>query len=295
MRNSKLPGLLSALTLAAAAPSPAQSGPVSVPFTTNRDAMVIIPATVAGTMAVHLIFDTGAGLDILAPSIIRAAHGTRAGEFHGTRMTGERVDIPLFTLPDLTVGPMTTKHAVVGGWDVLDSLHVDGIVSVNRFRRRPVTIDFADTVVTFETSQSLARRRAAGPSVPLRLDDLGGQALDLFAQFRIDNHPGACEIDTGSYSATIHARYLPLLGVRPGDTNVVKRERHTIAGATQITYSAGVRTIALAGTPNIAQAGPRVAFSDIIYDCVIGNEFWRGRIVTFDIAGRTLTVSGPKG
>jgi hypothetical protein len=290
------PVALAAVSLMAASPSPAQSRPlpaepVSIPFTTNADAMVIMPASVGGTIPIHVILDTGAGLDILAPSLIRKVHGTSAGAFSGTRMTGERVDSPLFVVPELAVGPMVRKDAVVGGWDVLDSLRLDGIISANGFRRQPFTIDFTDQVVTFEGARSLARRRAVGQTAPLLFDDLHGRALDLFAAFLIGNQPGECEIDTGSQNAAVSTRYLALLGVDTAGKDVVKREGRTVAGAKEVRYTTRLAQLSLATTPEIVLAHPNVAFSDIIYDCVIGTDFWSGRVLTIDIANRQLTVA----
>jgi hypothetical protein len=292
MRNVSL----AVLSLAAASPSSAQSPPplakpVSIPFTTNADAMVIIPATLGGAIPIHVIFDTGAGLDILAPSLIRKVHGTSAGAFSAMRMTGERVDIPLFIVPELTVGPMARKNAVVGGWDILDTLKLDGILSANGFRQQPVTIDFADTVVTFETEQSLGGRRGTGRSSPLFFDDFHGRALDLLVQFLIGNQPGECVIDTGTQSAAVSTRYLPLLGVDTAGKDVVKHEGRTIAGAREVRYSTTVSQLSLAKSPEIVQLRPRAAFSDIIYDCVIGTQFLAGRSLTIDIPNRQVTLS----
>lgn len=273
----------------------AKSKPVSIPFTTNSDGMVILPATVGGNISVHVIFDTGSGLDVLAPSVIEKVHGTPAGQFTGFRMTGERLDIPLFVIPELSVGPVKKRDAVVGSWDVLDKLHLDGIVSLNDFRRQPVTFDFVRKVVIFETPDSLARRRSSETSVPASFDDQRGIALDVFAQFLIANQPGQCDIDTGSPTATVSTRYMERLGIQKDGKDVRKSERHTIAGATQIRYDTNLPQIALAAAPQISLVHPAVAFSDIIYDCVIGLDFWAGKALTIDVAGRQIFISSSAG
>ena len=48
--------------------------------------------------------------------------------------------------------------------------------------------------------------------------------------------------------------------------------------------------IALADHPGIGLEHPRVSFADIIYDCVIGIEFWSGRTLTIDIPHLQLIV-----
>jgi hypothetical protein len=274
------------------APVLAKSKPVSIPFTTNSDGMVILPATVGGTISAHVIFDTGAGLDILAPSLIEKVHGKPAGQFTGFRMTGERLDIPLFIVPELSVGPMEKKNALVGSWDVLDKMHLDGIVSLNDFREQPVTFDFVNKVVIFETADSLAQRRGAETSVPVRFDDQREITLDVFADFLIGDQPAQCEIDTGSPSATVTSRYMEHLGIEKEGKGVRKIERRTVAGAMQTRYDTSLPQISLAAAPQISLAPAPASFSDIIYDCVVGLDFWSGRALTVDIPGRAILVSG---
>jgi hypothetical protein len=274
------------------APVLAKSKPVSIPFTTNSDGMVILPATVGGTISAHVIFDTGAGLDILAPSLIEKVHGKPAGQFTGFRMTGERLDIPLFIVPELSVGPMEKKNALVGSWDVLDKMHLDGIVSLNDFREQPVTFDFVNKVVIFETADSLAQRRGAETSVPVRFDDQREITLDVFADFLIGDQPAQCEIDTGSPSATVTSRYMEHLGIEKEGKGVRKIERRTVAGAMQTRYDTSLPQISLAAAPQISLAPAPASFSDIIYDCVVGLDFWSGRALTVDIPGRVILVSG---
>jgi hypothetical protein len=278
-------------SLLVAVPLMAKPKSVSIPFTTNPDGLVIVPATAGGTIPIHVIFDTGAGLDALAPSLVEKLHGKPLGEFSGFRMTGERIDIPLFVISELSVGPMVKKDAVVGSWDVLDKWHLDGIISVNDFRRQPFTFDFTNKVLIFETPKTLAQRRATGRSSPLQFDDQREITLDLFAQFLIGNLPGQCEIDTGSPSATANTRYMALLGIDKDGKDVRKHEGRTIAGAAEVRYDTSLPQISLTAAPQVSIAHPSVSFSDIIYDCVVGIDFWSGKALTIDIGDKQLIVS----
>ena len=264
------------------------ANPLAIPYTV-ADGILVVPAAVGGSQ-VHLIFDTGAGLDLLPPSRIQQLRGKPAGVFTAHRMTGERIDIPLFAVSGITLGP-AADSVVVGGWDILDSLHLDGIISVNGFRRQPFTIDFGASMLTLETAKSLAQRRAKGHPSPLAIDDYHGKALDLFATFLIGDQTAECELDTGSQSATVSLRYLALLGIDTTGSDVTRRERRTIGGATEVRYVTKVPRIALASASSIDVSNPKVSFSDIIYDCVVGTEFWAGRAVTIDISGRQLIVT----
>ena len=115
-------------------------------------------------------------------------------------------------------------------------------------------------------------------------------ALDLFARFLIAGQPAQCEIDTGSQGATISTRYMKRLGIVANVPGVKKYEMRTVAGAIETRYDTTVSRISQQAAPRIAVDHPRVAFADIIYDCVVGAEFWKGRALTIDIAGRQLVV-----
>lgn len=272
----------------------ALSAPISVPFTLTSDGLAQIPATLGGTIPAHLIFDTGAGVDVIAPSLIRRMHGTPAGRFTAFRMWGDRVDIPLYTVDEISVGGRTAKHVVVGGWDILDTLHLDGIVSLNDFRHQPVTFDFVNHVVVLESPESLAQRRAAGVAEPLRFDDYRGEAIDLFAEFRLGADSGLCVLDTGSPSATFNVRYLAPLAVDTTDSTVHRHDSKNTAGANGVRYSTTVAGWSTATSPPVTVSHPRVTFANIIYDCVAGIDFWAGKTVTFDLSGRTLIVGRGK-
>lgn len=268
---------------------------ISLPFTTNPDGLVILPAHF-GSIAGHVFLDTGAGMDVLAPSIVRQLGGKSAGHLTGFRMGGERLDLDLYTIPQLTVGPLVKKNAVVATWDVLDSPDfkrsgVQGIISLNDFRHQSVTFDFRHKTIVFETAKSRLARRKLGISVPLEFDDQRGIALDSFAQFLIGSQPGECEIDMGSPSSTISTRYLQILGISPEGPGVSKHVSRNLAGATDVRYDTTISQIVLAGAQVIRLQHPQVSFSDIIYDCVIGLDFWAGKAVTFDVAHRELIVS----
>jgi hypothetical protein len=116
-------------------------------------------------------------------------------------------------------------------------------------------------------------------------------ALDLVARFRLGSDSGDCVLDTGSPTSTINTRYLSAFGVDTTDSAVHKRETRTTAGETVRRYVTTVPALALAAAPQVTEKQPRVSFANIIYDCVIGIDFWSGRAVTFDIPDRQLLVS----
>ena len=290
----QLPSLLVAF-LACSLPALAEPAlPSSIPLTTNPDATLTIPATLGSDTQIRVMLDTGAGIDIFAPSLIAKVHGRPAGQFTGFRMFGERLDAPLYVLPRLAVGPVVKQDVVVAGWELLDKMHLDGIVAVRDLRGQPFTLDLPGRQLTFESTATLARRAAAGKAVPLQMDDVRGTYLDLFAQFSIAGKPGQCEIDTGSQAATINSRYMALLGIDKDSPAVQKKARKAVETGADITrYWTTIPELALADAPAVRMTKPRLSFADIIYDCVVGIDFWQGRVVTFDIPAQRLIIAAP--
>src|SRR5581483_2369933 len=270
---------------------PAPTRPVVIPFTTTPDGFVLLPATVGGNIPVHLILDTGAGFDVLAQSLVDRQHLTPTSQFTGFVFSGDRIDVSLFNVSTVALSSFERQNVTVAGLALLDQVHQDGIVSMSAFRHQPITIDFVNKVVVLETPTSLAARRKAGTAVPIQLDDDRGIALDMYARFLLGSDTAQCIIDTGSPSATISLRYLVALGVDTADTAVHKHRTQNAAGAMLTRYGTNIARLSLLAPKSVTAELPRVSFANIIYDCAVGVDFWAGKVVTFDIAGRELIVA----
>jgi len=265
---------------------PALAGPkktTTLPFTTNSDGLVIVSVVLGGEIHADVALDTGAGLDGLAPSIIEKLHGKPAGVFTAFRLGGERLDLPLFIIPELRIGPIVKRNALVASWAVFDQWHFGGVISMNDFRQQALTFDFPNKQIIFETSRSLRDRLNSGVPIPLKFDDERGIALDLFPEVLIGGQAGQCEMDTGTPDSAFSSRYMEPLGISKDGTGVTKQK----SGA----YLTTIPQIALGADPSIRQMQPKVEFGDIIYDCVLGVHFWSGRSVTVDIPNKRLIVS----
>jgi len=263
-----------------------QKKATTLPFTTNSDGLVIVSVILGGEIHAEVALDTGAGLDGLAPSIVEKLHGMPAGVFTGFRTGGERLDLPLFIIPELRIGPIVKKNALVSAWAVFDQWHFGGVISMNDFRQQALTFDFPNKQIIFETSRSLRDRLNSGAPIPLKFDDERGIALDLFPEVLIGGQTAQCEMDTGTPDSAFSIRYMELLGISKDGEGVTKQK----SGA----YLTTIPQIALGAAPSIRQVQPKVEFGDIIYDCVLGAHFWSGRSVTVDIPNKRLIVNREK-
>jgi hypothetical protein len=126
----------------------AQELPVSMPFTIATDTnLLMIPSASPGAPSFAL--DTGGGVSVLAKSLVEKLGGQSYGTFTGFRLTGERLDLELYKVPELRVGPIVQRQVVVAEWDGLDKLHLDGIIALDFFRAQPFTLDFQHHQIIF--------------------------------------------------------------------------------------------------------------------------------------------------
>lgn len=288
--RSPLAGLLAGFVLASPAAVLA-AAPFSVPFTVTPQHLLTIRVALGKEGMQPVVLDTGGGVDVLSLRLVHELGGTPAGTFTGFRLTGERLDLPLFTIPEIRLGPAVQKNALVAAWDGLDKLHLAGVLSLSFFRDHPFTLDIREHRLILESPASLRARRTLGSAVSLRADDLRGISLDIFAPLTLDGHPALCEVDTGSQGYIFARRYMDMLGLTADSAGVKSSEAPTILGHQESRYSAPVRSLRMPGTQLSAPATASVLFEDLIYDCDVGIDFFQGRSITFDIAGRQMIVS----
>jgi len=77
-----------------------------VPITTSPDGLLLVSDSLGPGVNAHFVLDTGAGVTVLAPSLIEKVKGKPAGRFTGFRMTGDRIDLALYSIPELRVGSL---------------------------------------------------------------------------------------------------------------------------------------------------------------------------------------------
>ncbi len=258
----------------------------SIPFTVVDGGLVEIPGSLGGGPPVPLLVDLGAGVNVIPAADAARLHVVPGGHYTAWRMSGQRVDFSLGTLSSISIGSLRFDTPQVALWDGLDGKGIAGLISATAFRNGAVTFDFRNNVLTLEDAGSLARRKRDGVKAALVLDDDRGISLDLFARFAFANGvAGLCEIDTGSQGYFLDRRYAGDLGI---DVQASKRVK--IGGSGVDGYAAPIPTLALHDAGAVAAARPRAIFTNLIYDCNVGNDFWKGRVVTFDIPGHALYV-----
>lgn len=272
----------------------AQTSFRSIPFTVSSDTgLLMIPVSVGGDQTTPFVLDTGSGVSVLSQSLVDKLGGKATGRFTGFRLTGERIDLRLFTIPELRIGPVLQRNALVAGWDGMDKFHLAGMISLNFFRDHPFTLDFRSHQLVVETAAGLAVRQRHGSIVRVQMDDMRGISIDLFAPFQLDGHAAQCEVDTGSTGYVFASRYMSMLGLTAHSSGVQESDHTSILGKNEVRYRASASSLWLDDTQIGTEDKPSILFEDIIYDCNVGIDFWRNRVVTFDIPHREMVIAEP--
>jgi hypothetical protein len=253
----------------------------TIPFTVVDGGLIQVHASIAGGTPVPLLVDLGAGIDVLSQEAADELHLTANGRYTSWRMRGERVDIPTGTVSSIALGSFVIDRPTVGVWKGMNGSGVAGLISATAFRDTAVTFDFVRDRLIIEDPASLKAIESRSIRIPLSLADDRGISLGIFAPFEFGNGArGLCEVDTGSQGYFLDTRFAETIGVTPAaKPNDPKRRLEAL-----IPY------VQLSGAPATRRTAPTAIFSDLIFDCNVGNAFWAGRRFTLDISDRSIFV-----
>ena len=236
----------------------------SIPFTEVNGGQIQVQGSVDGKPAVPMLIDLGAGVNVLSASYGGPLVFGPVSKYTTFRLKGERLDLTMRQVVSLSLAGVSLDELNVGVWKGLDGTGENGLISAMSFRNTATTFDFKAHQIVIEDAQTMAERKRTGIRVPIVLVDDRSIGLAIFAQFDFGNgKSGICQIDTGSPGITL--------------------DEH---------FGTSIPSIALTAAPTTKIANPDAKFADLIYDCNIGNSFWKNRVFTLDIPNRVIYI-GP--
>lgn len=269
----------------------------AIPMTITDGGHTLIKATINGVEG-NFIFDTGAGLTLLTQKFASKVKGIQKqdGQYTAFRATGEKLAIDLFTVPSLTVGPLTQKNTTAA---ILDANlgGIDGLISLMTFRTQPCTVDYAASTLIFENAVSLKKKQATGTVIPLQLEDGRGIVLDIFTYLRVnDKLTLQFLVDSGAGKNVLHinSKYLGDLNVNASDTTNVKITRSKSEfnpNIETLKYRTTIPVISVSKHPEIDFKKPGVSFIDgLIYDGTTSLN-WFGDRLTIDLSQKVMIIN----
>ncbi|MBS0216267.1 MAG: aspartyl protease family protein [Proteobacteria bacterium] len=210
-------------------------------------------------------FDTAGGITLVSPALAKEIGCTPWGSLTGFHMTGAKISAPRCDAVRMAWKDVPLTLPVVGVLDVgSPESPVDGLLSLDAFAGRTISIDFAAGDFVIETPQSAAERIRGAIEVPAHMArELSGRALSMFVDVPTAKGPLRMELDSGNGGTILVSRNnLALLGL-DAKTEAPQTGRFTIAP--------GVEAQGLIFSP------------DLVLDGNLGMPFLKDWVVTLDL------------
>lgn len=281
MRRTLLPSLicLAALSspLAAQPQAGATAGPQAAPTAAPIATLDLVPyrRTVAvrvsakGTQGLFA-FDTAAGHTVVSPEFAAAAGCKPWGELGGYTMTGTKLAMPRCEGLRFEAGGLPLVAPVAGVMQAAslmakDAPPIEGLLALDVFAGRTITMDFAGGKLYVESPESAARRVAGARELPIRLaHEVQGLALAVNVEVPTAQGVVRFELDSGNGGTLLVGKpYAALFGLDP---EAKDPQQGTIAVA-----------------PGISARG-LVFVKEMNIDGNLGMPFLKDWIVTLDLA-----------
>ena len=215
-----------------------------------------------------MIFDTGGGISMLTVEAARALGCRPFGRLTGFRNDGTAVQVQRCAGRTVEVGSWRGEREV-GVFDLMTLLGgappIDGLVGLDLFDGRAITVDLTGGTLTLETPASLRARVRGAARLRVRTSrQAGGAGLDLFVAVDAPGGPIWLEWDIGN-------------------TNPVLLSPHAIAQLGLELSRDEPRPVKL----QVSGLGPvtlEAIEHDSIYDGLLNLQFFRGYVFTLDLA-----------
>ncbi len=248
-------------------PSPVDE-PIELKLEPYAGPLRTLTADVGGKTA-KMMFDSGGGSTVFSPRLAAAARSTVFGRGTGFRHDGSRIDGRRGTAVALRFGSFT-RNDEVGVLDLDAMLRglppLDGIVSLETFAGRALTVDLARDRLTIETPASLSSRIRAMKELRVRIaHQAGGASLDLFVAIEGRHGPLWFELDSGNTQGVLLAPHsLTELGLAEKPVGATLDVSLPIRGLGQVRCKASVK--------------------ELIYDGLLDFGFLQRHVVSLDLA-----------
>lgn len=217
-----------------------------------------------------MAFDTAAGHTVVSPEFAAAGGCKPWGNLGGFTMTGTRLDMPRcdgfrFKADGLPLVAPAAGVMQVASLVAKDAAPIEGLLALDVFAGRTITLDFAGGHLYVESPGSAARRVAGARELPVRLSrEVQGLALAVDLEVPTAQGTVRFELDSGNGGTLLVSKpYATMFGLDPAAEGP---QRASIA------IAEGIVAEGLAFTPAMNIDGN------------LGMPFLKDWIVTLDLA-----------
>jgi predicted aspartyl protease len=260
--------------LLAPAASRAAEQPQVIKLERFRKALWKVHVTVKGKPGDFLL-DTGGGETLLAEAFSKTVDCKFWGRTTGYNMFGKRVDSAHCDNVQITAGDVALTPVNVGTIDFGDQFAgdktPDGLLSLDAFDGKAITLDQTAGTLTIETAASLAKRTKTMKELPFRLSrECSARCLSAFLGVPTSEGMTWLILDSGAGGVSLISKdHAKLFGLDPERKE--QRLKYEIA-------------------PGVTVDSP-VVVTDMIMDGNLGQPFMKEYVITFDLAKGRLWLA----
>ncbi|HLH86172.1 MAG TPA: aspartyl protease family protein [Thermoplasmataceae archaeon] len=264
----------------------------AIPFSIIGSHIMQIPVKVNGN-EVKFLMDTGIGPTVLSKDFVKELGLDKVGTMAGRRMSGKELEMTLVRVPMIEFGNEVRENLEVGIFDTSrfpnDLKDIKGILSIGFFKDSVLTIDYSNSLLYVTDSLNMNMPFGEGIRFPLEAE-YDGPSVTLYTRVKLPSgRVVKFEVDTGSDVLIVNSKLMGELGISPNDEDVESVRGTDETGYEYERFIATMKgEIAIEGNNWITQSNPRVIFQDIIHDGLIGHDFLKKYIVSFDIGGKKM-------
>jgi len=239
-----------------------------------RKALWKVHVTVKGK-AGDFLLDTGGGVTLLAEEFAKSIDCKFWGRTTGYNMFGRRSDGPHCDNVQITAGDVALTSVNVGKIDFGDQFagdkSPDGLLSLDAFDGKVITLDQTAATLTIETPASLAKRTRAMIELPFRISrECSARCLSVFVGVSTRDGMTWLILDSAAGGVSLISKdHAALFGLDP------ERKEQRL----QYEVAPGVRV----DSP--------VVVTDMIMDGNLGQPFMKEYVITFDLANGRLWLA----
>src|ERR1700693_3581832 len=140
----------------------AAEAPLVVPLESYGESQKIIRAKINGREGAFL-FDSGGGVTTVTPEFAKEIGRKPWGKIVGFRMTGQRLDMGRCDDVMLEIAGIREHLPIIAVFDLMSLLppgasKLDGMIGLDAFANKSISIDLANQRIVIETPESLAAR-----------------------------------------------------------------------------------------------------------------------------------------
>jgi hypothetical protein len=168
-------------------------------------------------------FDTGGGVSFITPALAKELGCEKGARLVGFRMTGDKLDTPRCDNVPVVISGQQFNIPAAGIYDTGEltakdaANSIDGLIALDIFAGRIVTLDFAGGRIIIETPQSALERERHAIALPARLgSELSGRTTDVYVDVPSAVGTLAFQLDSGNGGTILVGKpYARTLGFDP--------------------------------------------------------------------------------